>query len=36
MSDICMNHIENYWKSLTTSSNKHFNQGNFEESLEIY
>nr|WP_315028586.1 tetratricopeptide repeat protein [uncultured Chryseobacterium sp.] len=36
MSDSCMNHIENHWKALTSSTNDYFNKGNFEKALSGY
>lgn len=36
MSDNCMNHIESYWKELTVSANKHFNNGDLEKALSGY
>lgn len=36
MSDTCMNHIENYWKSLTTMSNELYDRGDFEKALPGY
>ncbi|MGS4344674.1 tetratricopeptide repeat protein [Myroides odoratus] len=36
MSDTCMNHLERYWKTLTTSSNEKFNQQNYVEALAGY
>lgn len=36
MSELCLNHIENYWKAKTTTSNKLFRKGQFKEALEGY
>lgn len=36
MSDSCIEHIENHWKSLTVSNNEFFNQGHFEKALSGY
>lgn len=36
MSDTCINHIENYWKTKTTLSNACFEQGDFDEALSGY
>lgn len=36
MSDTCMNHIENHWKVLTTSTNEYFNKGKYEKALTGY
>ncbi|MDY8136619.1 tetratricopeptide repeat protein [Aquimarina sp. 2201CG5-10] len=36
MSEICINHIENYWKAKTTTSNVLFNKGQFKEALLGY
>ena len=36
MSDTCMKHIENYWKSLTTMSNELYDRGDFEKALPGY
>lgn len=36
MSDTCLQHIEEAWKLKTNASNKKFNDGNYEESLQGY
>ncbi|MGS2762785.1 tetratricopeptide repeat protein [Sinomicrobium sp. M5D2P9] len=36
MSEPCLNHIENYWKTKTNTSNKLFRKGQFEEALVGY
>ncbi|EAY28121.1 hypothetical protein [Microscilla marina] len=36
MSDSCIKHIEDYWKSKTGVSNELFNQGSFNEALLGY
>lgn len=36
MSDTCMTHIENHWKTLTISSNESFNKGDFKMALLGY
>ncbi|CEN47117.1 hypothetical protein [Capnocytophaga canis] len=36
MSDICINHIENYWKLLTEEANNFFNQEKYELALDSY
>ncbi|MXV37728.1 tetratricopeptide repeat protein [Flavobacteriaceae bacterium Ap0902] len=36
MSENCMNHIENYWKKLTTQANDYFNQNRYAQALNIY
>lgn len=36
MNDICMNHEERYWQTLTTSANTFFTNGNFEKALSLY
>ena len=36
MSDTCMSHIENYWKTLTRTANESFEKGNLEQALLDY
>ena len=36
MSDTCMSHIENYWKTLTITANESFEKGNLEQALLDY
>lgn len=36
MSDICLNHIENYWKTKTKTSNKRFEEKQFKKALIDY
>lgn len=36
MSDTCVNHIENYWKTLTEDANESFKKENYELALEGY
>lgn len=36
MSDFCIEHIENYWKVLTTSANELFDKGNYKLALNTY
>ncbi len=36
MSDTCMSHIENYWKTLTVTANESFEKGNLEQALLDY
>ncbi|MGJ8548559.1 tetratricopeptide repeat protein [Winogradskyella undariae] len=36
MSDICLNHIENYWKTRTKISNQLFEEKQFEKALIDY
>lgn len=36
MSDICLNHIENYWKTKTKTSNKLFEEKQFTKALIGY
>ncbi|WP_062061231.1 hypothetical protein [Aquimarina longa] len=36
MSELCINRIENYWKTKTTTSNILFNKGNYKEALLGY
>lgn len=36
MSETCMNHIKNYWESLTTDANHFFHKKNFTEALIGY
>ncbi|WP_179334099.1 tetratricopeptide repeat protein [Winogradskyella costae] len=36
MSDICLNHIENYWKTKTRTSNKLFEENQFKKAIIGY
>ncbi len=36
MSDTCMSHIENHWKTLTLTANDCFNKEDFEKALSGY
>ena len=36
MSDTCMSHIENHWKTLTITANESFEKGNLEQALLDY
>lgn len=36
MSDVCLQHIENYWKTLTVNSNQVFNAGQPKDALDGY
>lgn len=36
MSDACMDHIKNHWKTLTTTSNEYFNKGDLDRALSGY
>ena len=36
MSDTCMSHIENHWKTLTVTANESFEKGNLEQALLDY
>ncbi|ATA76135.1 conserved hypothetical protein [Capnocytophaga canimorsus] len=36
MSDVCISHIENYWRLLTAEANHCFNQGDYKQALDKY